>query len=177
MGLYKLLVMQTTIPIYGLLLLPCIVQLLDLTTTLEWFYSRVALISYVNIIDHDFIKKGKYVNNKMFNTQGTINPISLLLGGNQSPCFSGNSFLPCNCESELDGMGLVTRKITCPSGSSTSQIKNAFARIPIQGKRIGKVILNFSGSTSIPDNILGQHSVDSVQLIGTSSANTISVYR
>jgi len=113
---------------------------------------------------------------KMFNTQELINPISLLLGGIQSPCLSGNSISPCNCESELDSMGLVTRKITCPSGSSTSQIKNAFARIPIQGKRIGKVILNFPGSTSIPDNILGQHSVESVQLLGAGSTSTITVY-
>ncbi len=63
MGFYKLLVIQKTSS-YGLLPLPYTVQLLDLTTTLEWFYSIVALISYVNIIDHDFIEKRKYVNKK-----------------------------------------------------------------------------------------------------------------
>lgn len=69
----------------------------------------------------------------------------------------------------------MTIAITCPSGTNITQIQNAFANIPMD-KKIGKVVLNLpSGANALPVNLLGQHAVESIQLIGAGNTNALTV--
>lgn len=104
-----------------------------------------------------------------------ITAISLIVAKFTAPCSGIPSNGPCTCGVDRNNLGLVTLTISCPSGSTVTQIQNAFANIPMN-KKIGKVVLNLpSGANAIPVNLLGQHAVESIQLIGAGNTNALTV--
>jgi len=92
--------------------------------------------------------------------------ISILIDGAiyNDHCSSTELLAPCSCS---DTAGATSISITCPTGTTIVQIQNAFNILPANTK-IGNVVLNLpAGDITIPANLIGRITADTISLIGS----------
>jgi len=81
-----------------------------------------------------------------------------------NPCSSLALLAPCLCS---DTTGSTAISITCPAGTTITQIQNVFNTLPAN-TQIGNIVLNLpSGDIYIPANLLGSITADTISLIGS----------